>query len=366
MQASAKLIYSLEKHTDEVARLLFAPDGRTLAASDDSTITLWDVNTGALRSKFEDLDDMFFEMAFSPDSKWIAAASFDGYGRIWNTETGELIHTLSVEDERMLSLAFSADSKLIATGSEVLRVWDVTTRELLHTLSAPGDHPLSFAAVHERNEHPAEICTVSFSLDGKWLLSGSPDTRMVCLWNTETWKLERIIRESTAFFSSDGRHLAVPTNEHKSIEIYETLTWRLQRTLEVEGQKALSSTFSPDSKTIATYAGRQIKLWCVENGEVIRDLEDPIQKISALAFSLDGKILVSGARKCGLRVWSVESGDCLLVLEPEGGARDPWNPKSIRGGPPASEVLFSDGGAKAAVAFPDVSIKIWDVRWESS
>lgn len=366
MRASATLIHSIKGHTDEVGRLLFSPNGKTLAASDDSVITIWDVETGFLRNKSEPVDDMYFGMAFSLDNRWIAAASNDGHGRIWSTETGELVHTLSVEDERMLSLAFSTDSKLIATGSEVLRVWDVATGKLLQTLLAPGDHSLSFAAVHERHEYPAEICTVSFSPDSKWLISGSPDTRMVCIWNTESWKLERTIRESTALFSPDGKHLAVPTNENKSIQIYETLTWRLQGTLETKEQERLSSTFSHDGKFIATYAGRDVKLWSIESGEVTRTFEDPVRKVSVLAFSPDGKIIISGTRNCGLRVWGVESGHCLLMLEPEGGARDLLNPSGVRAGPPALEVLFIDGGAKAAVAFPDGSIRIWEVRWESS
>lgn len=266
----------------------------------------------------------------------------------------------------MLSLAFSADSKLIATGSEVLRLWDVATGELLHTLPAPGDHYLSFAAVYERNEYPAEICTVSFSPDSKWLISASPDTRIVCLWNTNSWKLERTIREYTAFFSPDGRHLAVPSNEHKSIQIYNTLTWQLRSTIAVEGQEVLSSKFSPDGKIVATFSERQIELWCIESGQAIRTFKDPVRKVSALAISPDGKILISGTRKCGLRIWRVENGDCLLLLEPEGGTRDRWNPNGFRGGPPAFEVLFSEVGAKAAIAFPDGSIKLWDVRWEST
>ena len=50
------------------------------------------------------------------------------------------------------------------------------------------------------------------------------------------------------------------------------------------------------------------------------------------------------------------------MLEHEDGARDPWN-GWVRGDPPAFEVLFDNGGAKVAVAFPDGSVRIWDVRW---
>lgn len=369
MQASARLIHNLKGHIDEVGRLLFSPDRKTLAACDDLIITLWDVDTGSLRNRFEPFNDQIFEMAFSPDGRWIAAASEEGHARIWDTMTGKLEHTLSAEDERMLSLVFSADSKSIVTGSENLRIWDVATGELQHTLSAPDDRSLSFTAMHERGEYPypAEIYTVDFTLDGKSLVSGCPNTATVCIWNTESWKLEHIIRGYyAACFSPDGKHLAIPTNDHRTIQIYDTLTWQLQSTLENNEDEFFPAVFSPDSKTLATYSGRQIKLWSVESSEIISIFEDPERKLSTPVFSPDGILLISGARKCGLRVWSVESRDCLLMLDPEGGARDPWNPKGVRGGPPAFEVLFSDGGAKAAIAFPDGSIKIWDVMWESS
>ncbi|KAG9662442.1 WD40 repeat-like protein, partial [Aureobasidium melanogenum] len=377
MHASATLVHNLKGHADEVGRLLFSPDGKTLAASDDSFITLWDVDTGSFRSKSEETDDMYFEMAFSPDSKWIAAASGDGYGRIWDTKTGDLVHTLKVEDERMLSLAFSADSKLIATGSEIMRVWDVATGELLHKLSVPDDQPLSITAVYERSEYPAEIGSVDFSPDGKSLLSGCGNTSTVCIWNTEAWKLDHTIRGYyVACFSPGGMLLAIPTNDHRTIQIYKTLTWQLQSTLENGETAFFPQVFLPDSKSIVTTSGHRIQIWSVDNGQVIKtfveprekeleDFEDPQEEVCTLAFSPDGKVLVSGGEECSLRVRNVEDGDILLEVKHKDGARDPesgW----VRGDPPAVEVLCGDDGGKVAIAFPDGSVRIWEVNWKSA
>jgi WD40 repeat protein len=93
---------------------------------------------------------------------------------------------------------------------------------------------------------------------------------------------------------------------------------------------------------------------------------DPARKVAALAFSPDGRILISGAKQCSLRVWNVKGGDCLLMLEQEDGARDRWNSNGYKHGPPAFEVLFGDGEAKVAIAFPDGSVRVWDVKWESA
>lgn len=380
MKASATFVHNLKGHTDEVGRLLFSPDRKILAANDDLIITLWDVDTGTLRNRFQPLNDQFFGMAFSPDSKWIAAASEDGHARIWSTETGELKHTLSVEDERMLSLVFCADSKSIVTGSENLRIWDVATGELQRTLSVPSDQSLSFTAVHERGEYPypAEISTVHFSTDQKFLISGCPNTSAVCIWNTESWKLEHTIRGYyAACFSPNGMLLAIPINDHRTIQIYNTLTWQLQSTLENGDIEFFSKSFSPDSKSIVTTSGHQIHIWSVQSGQAIKtlieprekeleDFEDPEEEVCTLGFSPDGKILVSGGEECSLRVRNVEDGDMLLEIKHKDGARDPDNSDWVRGDPPAIEILVGDDGGKVAIAFPDGSVRIWDVRWEST
>jgi WD40 repeat protein len=363
MQASATLLHNLKSHKGELARIAISPNGKIIAAHDDSILTLWNMETGSLLSKTEEVDDMFFEMAFSPDSKSIAAASWDRGALIWDARTGELKHVLSCEDERTLSLSFSPDSKLLATGSENLRVWDMETGKLLHTLSDPGARQLSITAAIENHEHIPEIFTVAFSHDGKVLVTEWPDTNTVCVWNTETWTLEHTIRGSIAFSPGENPR-AVLRHGDAAIRIYETSPWQLRSTLEDNGQQIWPIAFSADDRIVATCSGREIALWDADTGKAIRTFEDPARKVSALAISPDGKILISGGRKCGLRVWDVGTGDCLLVHDPEDGARDLRNSDWIRGGPPAFEVLFGDGGAKVAIALPDGSVRIWDVKWE--
>jgi WD40 repeat protein len=366
MQASATLLHNLKAHTDEVARLSLSPDGKTLAAHDDTTLTLWNTTTGHLLHKLEEAEDMFFEMTFSPDSTYIAAASGEGNARIWDVKTGELRYSVGVEDERMLSLVFSADGKVLATGSEVLRVWDVETGELMHTLLAPDDDSLSFTAMYERSEYPGEISEVEFACDGKVVVSACPNKSTICIWNTESWKLEHTIRGHCICISPDEKNLAVSSDVFTTTQIYDTTTWQLQSTLNTQDkdQETFPSTFSPDNKVFATYSGREISLWDINSGKSTKTFSDLTRKVSTPVFSPDGRVLIAGARKCGLRVWDVESGDNLLVLEPEDGVRDPWSSDWIRGGPPAFEVLFGDGGAKVAIAFPDGSVRIWDVRWK--
>src|SRR5262249_13748768 len=66
-------------HERGVSALAFAPDGRTLAtASYDNTIKLWDTATWEQRGILKGHQSSIRSVAFSPDGGTVVSASFDG------------------------------------------------------------------------------------------------------------------------------------------------------------------------------------------------------------------------------------------------------------------------------------------------
>ena len=158
-------------HTLSVNSVAFSPDSRTLAsASWDMTIRLSDVRSGIGRHTFIGHTDSVESVAFSPDGKILASGSLDKTVRLWDARWVKPQQTLIGHTSGVYSVDFSPNGKILASGgfSEVC-LWDVETGALRHTLKG----------------HTNRINSVAFSPDGKILASGSRD-HTVILWDLPT------------------------------------------------------------------------------------------------------------------------------------------------------------------------------------
>ncbi|MFP6618289.1 MAG: hypothetical protein VB877_03005, partial [Pirellulaceae bacterium] len=68
-------------------------------------------------------------VAFSPDGKQIVSGSADSTLIIWDAESGQKVRTLNGHNNTVLSVAFSPDGKQIVSGSldKTLRLWPISS-----------------------------------------------------------------------------------------------------------------------------------------------------------------------------------------------------------------------------------------------
>jgi WD40 repeat protein len=123
--------------------IALSPDGHRLAVGlGGGIVRVMDPWTGRLLRAVQHGERATRRVAFSTDSRFLAASSLDASVTIWETSAWRQTARLNLPHAAD-SLAFSPDRRRLALGSQTeqaVKLWDTTTWRELLTLEAPGGY----------------------------------------------------------------------------------------------------------------------------------------------------------------------------------------------------------------------------------
>src|SRR5262249_27783003 len=297
---------------------LFSPDGRLLMTRDRDSITLLDPATGRLVRRLS--GKCSSPAAFSPDGDVLATGGGEDGNvcDLWNTVTGRPMRSLKAND-RIVGMTFANDGRTLITigfdipAARVMRPvichWAVATGVLRKSLTIEG---------------PPLYKTMCLSPGGKSLALTPYSDAPVRLVDTETGKKVTTMQGTLAHgsyglaFTSDEGTLATNcvVNGEGTISLWNTRTGALRRRFTVPRPAASGDlAFSPDGKSLLSSGNEPlVRLWNLDDGKEKLKQEAHEGAVIALAFTPNGKTLVSGANDGTIRIWDIPKGGQRRVI----------------------------------------------------
>jgi WD40 repeat protein len=129
----------------EAQRVLFSPDGRTLAAfTRTNGIAIWDVASQKLRTNLIVDPAPGMAAGFSPDGRILALGArnddVENAVRLLDVQSGKLIGSCLGHKQGIVSVCFSPDGRTLASAGDdsTLRLWNVSSQQELLTIRRLG------------------------------------------------------------------------------------------------------------------------------------------------------------------------------------------------------------------------------------
>ena len=306
-------------------------------------VGVWDAATGELCRRFP--SKQVSAITAAPSEQLLGA---DGRGKeisIWQMDTGKAVTSFSLP-EHVHFIKYSVNNRLLWLSGDVFTIWKDTERKdfLLNQPKHAEGWLVTFI--------PGTQHVVSLDRSGtlrRWDIGSDQRVQL----------LEKVRRDGTGDVWFRGHTLACSSEERSLVTsiltiggdavILQNEEVRVTFTPEITVPRlpVISAAVSPDLTLLATGGAldNAITLWHVETGKPIRVMTGHTGEVYDLAFSPDGKHLVSG----GARAWAYDEDEDGSTIR-----RDATYTFMIEDGKTHYFYFGEDGHI-------DTTVKVWEI-----
>eukprot|EP01134_Creolimax_fragrantissima_P000074 CFRG0074T1 len=233
---TGKVLNTLEGDGEVVTCLILVPNTDTcVVASRSGQLYHWNYVYNELIKSFKSLDGPIASMCWDPTFTHLATGASNGNVKVWDFAHTAVTHSFKGSQGIVFCMAFHPDPKRmwLATSASAdcdVKVWDLFSKKLVHNMDA----------------HVSPVQGLTFSEDGKYVVSGGRDRTM------NVWRVSD---------HSFKLHSAIPMNE--AVEGLKILPCA---STDVGGEQKKSSAV----QVVTVGDGGMVKVWDVLSGECIR------------------------------------------------------------------------------------------------
>ena len=284
---------------DSIVRLAFAPDGQTIATTDDlGRVTLRPAAEGRCIERDLGVRRHGRLVAFSPDGRFLMLGGSAPDIVVCDLAGVLPDRLLGIPVAETSDLKLSPDGRLLAvssfhSGSIIL--WDLASGRERMTLRG----------------HSSRVVCLAFAPDGRSLASAAVEDGSILIWDLATGRPRRRLTPPISCllslaYSPDGRLLASASLKEKCVRIWDVRSGDPFRLIAGHSLPTRSVAFSPDGRLLATAAGDgTASLWSVATGRELRRLDGQADLLRNIAFSPDGRTLAATGNDDDVRLWDV-------------------------------------------------------------
>ena len=341
------LMRRFDRRASWLGQLALTSDGSLAATNRGETVLIWPVPTEAetvprrwtvgqplrdVRCELEDHRATISGLAFAADGSYLASSDSRDVVRLWDPVSCRAKAVLQLQQggaRRLDRLALSPDGKvLVAAGDRTAWMWNVESEELLSSYRVEGE----------------EISAVVFDRRGEWLAIGHERGRISLLKPGQEQPF-RTLRSGRGLSwiepSPAGDELAVG---HLGVDIL-SLTAPAGRVRLKNFKRHVSGVrISDDGAQVISESPGTIRIWDLETGRPPVELEG-----SRALSSTDGAVVAVGGRERsdGIRIWH---RDTLGILD------------RVRHDAVVTAFDLDRGGEVLATAADDGTVRLWNAR----